>query len=617
MVTVLERESLVILTISLVFVSLQVSVCFEGCLPFATLETTKSSTVSSTIVVTPTEEDGGHSFLRPAADYSAVTVNPIPAQAGSEEDKSSSPSQLDHEEANITSTMVDIFEKWHATEQHRLNSSETLTAMKRKEIQLTDVPYLFPKPTRTTTVEVYNQAAWERMLKILHAQDTITVCANGGSSTAGAKLRNATQRFFVQFVDLLQAWNVTTSGKKGKPEIKLVDRAHGSRHSFHSALLGLQWFFVPGTDILIWEFAINDQSEYMSLNHYSRLNEIRNTFFTWLEQVSRIQPKPPIVILAYIWSSPFRIDSKNRVFNLAFDAQIETAKEFDFVAGHINLASYLEELHFGPGSSRRFFLADGDHPAAFGHAAMSYLMLDFVLDNNRAMSAGRSARPANTSYSWECGNSTSDIRLMERLLVSSDNYASPMPTRTTLQKPLATLTGEIPRNDEAMMLPGMLMPSSTAERVRIGQAAQERVDRHIGFRLPCCEEPSSPLTMNVLPDDQTTLRAMKTFMLGLHGSIFDGDLRVFVNDHLIPTRSFSTHSWRCSWNFDIYDSTHWVMLDDDKKNNSTEPTPLLWLNGSTESVVSSISLCLENEKCKNETNQTTDRNPLIMGFVIY
>jgi len=186
-----------------------------------------------------------------------------------------------------------------------------------------------------------------------------------------------------------------------------------------------------------------------------------------------------------------------------------------------------------------------------------------------------------------------------------------MPSRTTLQKPLATLTGEYPRNDEGMTLPGMLMPSPMAERVNIGRSDEVRIDRQFGFRLPCCQEPSSPLTMTVLPDDATTLLSMKTIMLGLKGSISNGDLRVFVNDHHIPTRSFSTRGWKCSWNFHIYESTHWVVFD----KNSTGPT-LLLNDGSTDSI-STISLCIDNENCHSETNQTTDSSPVMMGFFIF
>jgi len=127
----------VLLVISLVFVSLPVWIVLEGTLPSTTLETTKSSNISSIITLT---EDGGCSFLHPAEDHSIVTVNPITAQVGNEEEKSSTPSQ-DHEQVNFISTMANMFEKWHAAGPFRLNSSEMLTALQRKEIKLANVPY--------------------------------------------------------------------------------------------------------------------------------------------------------------------------------------------------------------------------------------------------------------------------------------------------------------------------------------------------------------------------------------------------------------------------------------------------------------------------------------------
>ena len=95
----------------------------------------------------------------------------------------------------------------------------------------------------------------------------------------------------------------------------------------------------PNTDILFWKFAIND---YESANRDHELEY--NIFIAWLHECEKMYPKPPKVILVYLWGSPFHFDENNQIFNPVFEIHAHLAKEIDFVVGFVNLASHFDEL---------------------------------------------------------------------------------------------------------------------------------------------------------------------------------------------------------------------------------------------------------------------------------
>jgi hypothetical protein len=162
-------------------------------------------------------------------------------------------------------------------------------------------------------------------------------------------------------------------------KVDIIERGHGTRNSLHSSMLSAS-YFTPNIDILIWEFAINDAG-YRIKDKTRRFREVKNQLIFWLEQVSRMKPRPPLVVLAYLWNTPFTLN--NGTVPSLFHYHQRVAAEYDFVVGHVNLASYIEELSYGEELSKKFFLADQHHPSRMGHAVLAHLLLDLVVDEKR------------------------------------------------------------------------------------------------------------------------------------------------------------------------------------------------------------------------------------------
>jgi hypothetical protein len=188
------------------------------------------------------------------------------------------------------------------------------------------VPDLLPKPKRQDTTSIYNRNAWIALRHVLTTRKHFLLCANGGSSTSGGAGTGGAQ-FYFKFVKYMKVTGVTLPDAK----VDIIERGHGRRNSLHSGMLSAS-YFPPNLDILIWEFAINDQGS-------GKFREVRNQLIFWLEQVSRMKPRPPLVVLAYLWNSPFTLNN-GTVPSLVFNYHQRVAAEYDFVVGHVNLASY-------------------------------------------------------------------------------------------------------------------------------------------------------------------------------------------------------------------------------------------------------------------------------------
>lgn len=112
----------------------------------------------------------------------------------------------------------------------------------------------FPPPVRTDTIQIYNKEAYHELIKIVTSKKSnINICANGGSSTAGGGKVPKLHRYYTKFAKYIQQLNLNAAGGK----VNIIERGHGTRHSLHSAVFASN-FLPPNTDLLLWEFAIND-----------------------------------------------------------------------------------------------------------------------------------------------------------------------------------------------------------------------------------------------------------------------------------------------------------------------------------------------------------------------
>ena len=294
---------------------------------------------------------------------------------------------------------TEIIQTWNTIWDEANLSASSALSLDLDDVLTMDAQQLFrtfPSPTSTDTLQIYNKKAYHDLIKIFlslspltfQEQDIehtpITVTANGGSSTAGGGHVPQKNRYYEKFVDYIHELNLTASevDSQRNKNFDIISRGHGIRHSLHSAVFASN-FLPPTTDILFWEFAINDfpynrrnikKSEYFA--------QMRSMMIAWLQEVQKMQPKPPKVLLIYLWKTPFQQKQDGNVNNPVFDAHMlgtKLAAQFDFVVGHVNLASYFDELTTiptpSPGSGRlpknktisfqdvnKLFLADIHHP---------------------------------------------------------------------------------------------------------------------------------------------------------------------------------------------------------------------------------------------------------------
>lgn len=370
-----------------------------------------------------------------------------------------------------------------------------------------------PKP-QGVDVELYNMDAWHRLRALLGLEERtnnqggsrnitgtssssskVVLCFNGGSSTAGAGNVSHLDRFDELFVAMIQATTADEPPdekqiprRASTTDLLVVNRGHGAKGSAHSGFL-MHSFIPADTDIIIWEFAIND-----SAAQQVNCEDVNSAIIIWLDQVARQSSPPPLVILAYLWDRYMRPNKDGRINGIVFQCHDRIAAAYDFVVGTINLASYLNNLNWDFRITKESFAADYQHPNEMGHLLLANLLWDLAVDDQRrpitsskgstatstVVKSGIPSRP-DTHWTW-C---TRDSPMNERfLLFPSEKRFS-----------FASWTSDAPRNDDldnGGMLSAQMFSmhsatySSKLWTKMLGTAVSNRQDRHISVVLPCC-----------------------------------------------------------------------------------------------------------------------------------
>lgn len=418
--------------------------------------------------------------------------------------------------------------KWSSTQLAGwINKNQTMTDPPNKMSSTRrEIMDFAPKP-RGKDVEIYNLDAWHRLRELLGievgatshggavtpATTTITnssssrsgngvvvFCSNGGSATAGGGKIHRMDRWDEQFAAMIKE---TTNNPPGDDEstssraaenpqhvltgdrsLKVINHAHGSRGSVHSAFL-MHTMIPADADVIIWEFAIND-------GHPKGCGEINNGIIVWLDQVARHSSPPPLVILAYLWDVGFPLREKKNTFShirdTVFQCHGRIAAAYDFVVGSVHLGSYLSNLHWNHDALRKSFLADGHHPNKRGHLFLAFLLWDLVMDDRRLPITPNKNVVEGISISlpkprWTCNR---DPPAKNRVVFLLDEKYS-----------FASWTAESPRNEDhndGMIYPQLLASSNASASapppnmtsILHGKASEARQDRKFSLVLPCC-----------------------------------------------------------------------------------------------------------------------------------
>ena len=217
------------------------------------------------------------------------------------------------EEANdfgaiYTSSWNTIWEKADLPSQKKNNTrSDIITISSRlrssslnKSLTAQELFDIFPTPPRTDTIQIYNEEAYNELINVFlfKKKDNILICANGGSPTSGGGHIKAHDRYLFSFIKYISELNLNVA-----KDVHIAYRGHGTRHSLHSAIFASN-FLPPQTDLLLWEFAINDYAYNANIPRENRIQQERSILIAWLREVEKMRPKPPKVVLVYLWKTP-------------------------------------------------------------------------------------------------------------------------------------------------------------------------------------------------------------------------------------------------------------------------------------------------------------------------
>ena len=480
----------------------------------------------------------------------------------------------------------------------KLNVSLSLAAPRSNDFTVKELFDTFPPPVSADTIQIYNETAYKELIQIFMTkseQEQINICANGGSVTAGGGTGREA-RYFVKLEQYIRELQLNAAGAT----INVIDRGHGTRHSLHSAV------FAPNVlphdaDLLLWEFAVNDYGYNLPQNENSTIVEQeRSIFIAWLREVEKLRKpggggRPPLVIVIYLWKSPFDYNGQHLIDNPIYDAHAQLAREFDFVVGHVNFAAYFDEFGMTDVNDlKRLFLADRHHPNSFGHLGITFLLLNLLRGKE---SDGRPRTPIVAQnqtksvvekYDCYCGTESSETRFVQSQVISKDESSG-------WRSPLGTATLESPRNDVIPPRSRQLIFDFAATTTSNNDGAQQilgkqdpaRIDRQGSVSLACCRADASIIsdytTIRIL-DNAEPMHNVQSLFFGFGKDLLDVEtLKVYINSNEANVNGrlirVENEYFGCFWSWkDVYD-------------------PLWFAFSEIQPEISRINLCVTNKNC--------------------
>ena len=309
--------------------------------------------------------------------------------------------------------------------------------------------------------------------------------------------------------------------------------------SLHSAVFAPN-FIPPKPDLLLWEFSINDYGYHIPQE--TIVEQERSMLLAWLREVETLrQQRPPMVILIYLWKSPFEFNDKGKIYNPVYEAHAQLAKEFDFVVGHVNAASYFDELGDlqDMNEMKRLFLADQHHPNDTGHLVITFLLLhllrgsstDAHLDLDIQPKQGNVSSKGTAQYKWFCGTDSEEKRYVRSQVTEYDGGDTSI---RRWRSPLGTGTLEEPQNDiQAGSRQMVFVQTSFGNTQILGKQDPVRTDRQRGVSLSCCrKEADTPIsgytTVSVPEADEPIQDAQSLFLAFGPGFSDVNKLKVYI-----------------------------------------------------------------------------------------
>ena len=162
----------------------------------------------------------------------------------------------------------------------------------------------------------------------------------GGSATA-MRPKNCEEGRYTDILQELLDQDYNQNSSASARRIETRNLAHGSTDSLWSALVLDEMVDPYTTDVLVWEFAINDALGGSTFGSPRTEKNLREMMDLWLWRVvqhfeSVTQPVPPIILL-YLWDSTGIQDGI--VLQRAYEAQLAVVKHYQCAGLHISVVN--------------------------------------------------------------------------------------------------------------------------------------------------------------------------------------------------------------------------------------------------------------------------------------
>ncbi|KAL3939567.1 MAG: hypothetical protein SGBAC_005735 [Bacillariaceae sp.] len=450
----------------------------------------------------------------------------------------------------------------------QLLANETFSA------NLNDLFAAFPRPEWQNSTAVYNQDAYDSLISKLvkshqHGRN-FTIVASGGSTTCGAAKDQPAipqnERYYSKFAGYVNELLSVNSEENTRHTVQWIGQGHGARTSLHTSIF-FDNFIPVNSDLLLWEFSINDAIDWFGDPDLFR-QSLQSDLLVWLEEVNRMK-QPAKVMLIYYWNTPYHRDElTNEIVGRAFEAHATIAREYDFVVGHINVGSFIDEVNF-PGCSvweTCPLLNDKHHASRLGHVLTAYLLLNMMNPSKEYLlpSVSEDALVRESTYNWTCGVETNAKQILKNAITN--------PTQGW-KSPLGAFTLDLPAIDQ-MTPRRMTAGSGLGEIELVDKADPIRQDRKRSTALDYCSNGDTSFSVIVGLEPMDSVQAVllvfkkhETVLATKHINVLLNGSKATTSGRLVPMRVEKDPSilsnWLChfSGGWSAFADTYWYIFE--------------------------------------------------------
>ena len=368
----------------------------------------------------------------------------------------------------------------------------------------------------------------------------IRVAFLGGSATARSASECNSRADGGRYSDILAQDMEQDLGSCGNGRFfEMVNLAHGATDSCWNALMLDELLDVNTTDLIVWEFAINDALGGCNTGHRKQSEEqMKQMLDLWLWRLYKLfssngRRVPPIILL-YLWDSGCVEEVASR--QSAFEAQASVVEYYRRAANGLFRISVINVGEAVSGRNNRYgpgqLLDDLHHPACAGNhlisAMLRYVLYSEIVSCKKKGPAKNSVsqqkqkhdlplQPLTMTLSRESSTDNEDA-LLSALLGDSD-------IGSLMQwKPQAGTSRLHISNKESSGV--------TTETLHGAKSSETRADRKISYKLPICPE---KVSLTLL---EPSLEWMGLgFSNGREAGYFKGQVQVFINGALVNNTS--------------------------------------------------------------------------------